>query len=96
VSRTRVRRRRTTLAVCAALVGAAWAGPALRVLAQDPPVRVDRSSYVVRQGDTLWSIARHLSPEGDPRPVVDSLSADNGISAGELVPGQVLVVSAGG
>jgi LysM repeat protein len=56
---------------------------------------VARSSYVVRQGDTLWSIARHLSPEGDPRSIVDALSADNGVSAGELQPGQVLVVSAG-
>ena len=77
------------------LVGAAWAGPALRALAPDAPVRVDRTGYVVRRGDTLWSIARHLSPSGDPRSIVDSLSADNGISGGELVPGQVLVVSAG-
>jgi Tfp pilus assembly protein FimV len=95
VSRTRVRRRRATLAVCVVLVGAAWAGPALRALAPDAPVRVDRTGYVVRRGDTLWSIARHLSPSSDPRSIVDSLSADNGISAGELVPGQVLVVSAG-
>ena len=95
MSRTRVRRRGTTLAVCVVLVGAAWAGPALRALAPDAPVRVDRTGYVVRRGDTLWSIARQLSPSGDPRSIVDSLSADNGISAGELVPGQVLVVSAG-
>ena len=94
VSRTRVRRRRTTLAVCVVLVGAAWAGPALRAMTPEAPVRVDRTAYVVRQGDTLWSIARHVSPGVDPRSIVDSLSADNGISAGELVPGQVLVVSA--
>jgi len=95
VSRTHVRRRRTTLAVCVVLVGAAWAAPAVRAFAPNAPVRVDRSAYVVRQGDTLWSIAREVAPEGDPRSMVDSLSADNGISAGELVPGQVLVVSAG-
>ena len=95
MSRTRVRRRRTILAVCLVLVGAAWAGPAVRALTPDAPVRVGRTAYVVRQGDTLWSIARHLSPDGDPRTIVDSLSTDNGISAGELVPGQVLVVSAG-
>jgi nucleoid-associated protein YgaU len=81
--------------VCAVLVGAAWAGPALRAVTPDRPVPVARTSYVVRQGDTLWSIARRLSPDGDPRPLVDSLSADNGVSAGELQPGQVLVVSAG-
>ena len=95
MSRTRVRRRRTTLVVCAVLVGAAWAGPALRAATPDRPVEVARTSYVVRQGDTLWSIARRLSPDGDPRPVVDSISADNGVSAEQLQPGQVLVVSAG-
>ena len=36
---------------------------------------VSRSTYVVAQGDTLWSIARHLQPEGDVRPVVDALAA---------------------
>ena len=95
MNRTRVRRRRTTLAVCAVLVGAAWAGPAMRVMTPQRPVEAARISYVVRQGDTLWSIARRLSPDGDPRPVVDSLSADNGVSAGQLRPGQLLVVSAG-
>jgi len=29
--------------------------------------------YVVHQGDTLWSIARQLQPNGDPRPLVDRL-----------------------
>ena len=32
-------------------------------------------TYVVRQGDTLWAIARRLRPEGDVRPVVDRLAA---------------------
>ena len=64
-------------------------------LTPDRPVPVARSAYVVRQGDTLWSIARRVSPTGDPRSVVDALSAENGISAGDLEPGQVLVVSAG-
>jgi hypothetical protein len=96
MSRTRVRRRRLTLAVSLALVTAAWAGPAVRALGStEDPVRVSRTSYVVREGDTLWSIARRLSPGGDPRPVVDELATTNGVDAGSIVPGQTLVVSAG-
>lgn len=37
--------------------------------------------YVVRSGDTLWSIARRLQPEGDLRPLVDTLAERAGGSA---------------
>jgi len=95
VTRTRVRRRRLTLTISLALVAAAWAGPAVRALGSpEKPSRVSRSSYVVREGDTLWTIARELAPGSDPRPVVDLLSVMNGVDAGRLVPGQTLVVSA--
>jgi hypothetical protein len=40
-----------------------------------PMETVARTTYVVAPGDTLWSIARQLAPEGDVRPVVDSLAA---------------------
>lgn len=46
--------------------------------------------YVVRPGDTLWGIARQLQPEGDIRPLVDTLSARAG-GAGIQV-GQRLVL----
>jgi nucleoid-associated protein YgaU len=95
MSRTRVRRRRLALAVSLTLVAAAWAGPAVRALGSTDPVRIARSSYVVREGDTLWSIARRLAPDGDPRPIVDELATANGVDAGSIVPGQTLVVSAG-
>ena len=36
---------------------------------------VSQATHVVQPGDTLWSIARELVPEGDVRPVVDSLAA---------------------
>jgi hypothetical protein len=95
VTRTRVRRRRLTLTISLALVAAAWAGPAVRALGSpETPARVSRASYVVREGDTLWTIARELAPGSDPRPVVDLLSAANGVDPGRLVPGQTLVVSA--
>ena len=73
--------------------GAAWAGPAVRALGSpEGPTRIARSSYVVREGDTLWTIARRLAPESDPRPIVDVLSTANGLEAGLIVPGQTLVV----
>ena len=36
---------------------------------------VAKTTHVVAPGDTLWSIARELAPEGDVRPVVDALAA---------------------
>ena len=81
--------------MCLVLVGAAWAGPAVRALTPDRPVRVSRGAYVVHRGDTLWSIARRVSPGGDPRPLVDALAAANGLDGAGLVPGQSLVVPAG-
>lgn len=99
VSRTDVRRRgRTRLAVIltVSLAGAAWAGPVVRALGGAPEQRpVGRSTYVIQAGDTLWSIAERLSPGEDPRPVVDALTAVNGIEAGALVPGQAILLPAG-
>jgi LysM repeat protein len=46
--------------------------------------------YVVQPGDTLWSIARQLHPQDDPRPVVDQLA--NQIHGGSLQVGQHLVL----
>lgn len=40
-----------------------------------PMEAVSQATHVVTPGDTLWSIARQLVPEGDVRPVVDSLAA---------------------
>jgi nucleoid-associated protein YgaU len=35
-------------------------------------------TYVVKSGDTLWSIAAAIAPDSDPRPVVDAIRAANG------------------
>lgn len=40
-----------------------------------PVAPVAQRSYVVGPGDTLWSIARGLQPQGDLRPLVDRLAA---------------------
>jgi hypothetical protein len=99
VSRTDVRRRgRARLAVVftVTLAGAAWAGPALRALGGGAgPRPVDRGTYVVQAGDTLWSIAERLAPGEDPRPYVDALTAVNGLETVAIVPGQAILVPAG-
>lgn len=84
------------MTLAAATVLGAWAGPAADALSGDRIEPVARTSYVVRDGDTLWSIASKLAPGEDLRPVVDAIAAANGVDAGALVPGQALVIPAGG
>jgi LysM repeat protein len=47
-------------------------------------------TYIVQPGDTLWSIARHLHPDADPRPLVDQLTTQ--VPGGSLQAGQRLVL----
>lgn len=83
------RRRRTVAALfLGALLAGSWVlgalgggslaaserGSSSTVELEVQPVR--RSTQVVGPGDTLWSIARALQPEGDVRPIVDALAAD--------------------
>ena len=63
------------LGVCAAL-GMFGGGP---LPAPDRPAELRSGiTYVVQPGDTLWSIAERLDPDGDPRPVVDRLARARG------------------
>jgi nucleoid-associated protein YgaU len=56
--------------------------------AGDRPAAV--RTYVVRPGDTLWSIAARISgPGADPRLVVDQLQQANRLRAA-IVPGETL------
>lgn len=48
-----------------------------------------RTRHVVDAGDTLWTVARAIAPEQDPRVVVDAIAAERGTST--LVPGDVIV-----
>lgn len=86
----RIRRRRTV----AVLVGVALVfglSGASRAMG-DPPART--ATYVVRPGDTLWSIAVRVSPGSDPRRVVDQIARANHVDATGLVPGQALLLPA--
>jgi hypothetical protein len=79
----------TTLAVLALiLLGFMRGGAAFGQSAPSAPVRV-----IVQQGDTLWSIAKAMDPEADPRAGVSAIRALNELSpAAHLIPGQALLL----
>ena len=84
----------SAIAVCGTLLGAgslAGAGQAT-----EPPAPAEAVSpapiHVVQPGDTLWSVARGLQPDGDVRPLVARLRVASG--GGPLVPGQRLRLDA--
>jgi nucleoid-associated protein YgaU len=87
----RIRRRRAAAALIGALVVLGL--PAASRAVGDRPART--ATYVVRPGDTLWSIARGIQ-DGDPRPLVDAIQAANRADPGALVPGEVLLIPAAG
>jgi LysM repeat protein len=65
------------LAVGLAARGSSGAGP--------------KRTYVVRPGDTLWSVAEHTY-SGDPRQGVWELQQLNHLASATIVPGEKLVV----
>ena len=72
---TYVRRRLSVVGLAVGLVlVTAQAGAALGGSSPDAPGRAPTvASTVVREGDSLWSVAERLAPGDDPRPVVDAL-----------------------
>jgi nucleoid-associated protein YgaU len=96
MGRTRVRYRRLAATLALAAVASAWAPAAVGALSSDGATPVARQRYLIRSGDTLWSIALRISPGEDPRPLVDAISSANAIDAESLVPGQTLVIPSAG
>jgi nucleoid-associated protein YgaU len=60
--------------------------------ATDAPAVIDGPTYVVQPGDTVWSIAGRLDPDGDIRPTVDRLAEAAGGTT--LQPGQRIPLDA--
>jgi hypothetical protein len=90
-----VRRRRTLLA----MMGLALAllafplggfGGASHTTGSASAAQIHPGSYVVRAGDTLWSIAQRTDPTGDPRPMVSQLAAE--IGSYNVVPGEQVTI----
>ena len=101
MNRTHVRRRRriATAFLCMALalvVSAPVAGALGRHAGSAKvgvhPARSSERVYVVRLGDTVWSIAERMAGGRDPRVLVDAIAARNHIDAGAIVPGQSVIV----
>jgi hypothetical protein len=63
------------LAQVLAGVAAGWSAPTAEPI-EGPTVTVEADA-----GDTLWSLARQVHPEGDVRPVVEAMVADRGTAA---------------
>lgn len=74
------------IVLTAAHAGVALGGSTTSSPGRSPHPHVER--VVVRDGDTLWSIAERLAPNSDPRPVVDAIVAARGtpdVQAGEAI-----------
>jgi LysM repeat protein len=100
--RTYVRRRRTAgviaIAVVAVLLSPLAAGAVRHDASVSPSAGAPSAQVVVvvvRPGDTLWSIARRVRPETDPRTSVASIMDVNAVDPGSLAPGQALIVPLG-
>jgi hypothetical protein len=91
MGRTRVRRRRAltvvSLAACLLMTGPVTGALAPRNGSPEP-----RRLYVVRAGDTVWSIAERFAGGADPRELVDAIGRRNHVDVGAIVPGQALVI----
>lgn len=54
-------------------------------------------TYVVSQGETLWSIAQSLTPAGDDvSKTVSTIQSMNMLSSSTIMPGQQLVIPLAG
>lgn len=91
---TRRGRLMVTLLTLAVLVGAfsVGRGSASRAVAAAPVSA--RAVVSVAVGDTLWSIAREVRPQADPRSVVEELVKLNHLDSRPLEAGQRLLVPA--
>lgn len=51
------------------------------------------NALTVRQGQTLWSIARQIAPDRDPRDVIVKIKQDNQLPDSRLTVGQTLKIA---
>jgi len=93
-SHTRLTRRGRVLlltALVAVLFGAFSLG---RSVSEAAPPSAEPAQHLVtvQQGDSLWTLARRVAPNDDPRDVVAQIRDLNDLSSSGLRPGQQLVL----
>jgi LysM repeat protein len=94
MARTRVQWKRVAAFSLAVVAGAGAVGGAARAGSSEAPGSGAGRVYVVRAGDTVWSIAvRVVGPSADPRPLVDAIMQRNDLT-GYVQPGARLVIPA--
>ena len=98
MTRTRVRRWRSAAVVAVVPICVlAWSNLVARgtePTANDVARAPAQHTYVVEEGDTLWSIAGTIGAGRDPRVVVEAIARANGIAGATVVPGEALVIPA--
>lgn len=94
--RTYVRRRRTAGAGILLAVALLVGSPVARAFGGSADTEGPAATYVVRAGDTLWSIAERLAPDRDPRAVIHEVIEVNDLGSAPIVPGQTLTLPDGG
>jgi nucleoid-associated protein YgaU len=67
------------------VLGAAGGGPLTAPATSNGLSPIAAQTYVVQPGDTLWTIARRLQPDGDVRPLVHVLKKT--VGGAQLQPG---------
>ena len=89
-----VRVRRWVLVAIVAVVALVFGRQAF---AHDATETGASDTYVVSQGETLWSIAQSLTPVGDDvRETVATIQSMNMLSSSSIMPGQQLLVPLAG
>jgi len=96
-----VRVRRWTAAAIVALAVMVWAPQAFSgaqpAVANNADAVGTSDTYVVSQGETLWSIAQSLTPVGhDVRDTVSTITSMNMLDSVTIHPGQQLLVPLAG
>lgn len=93
--------RRGRLLVLLALVGVLFAAFSLGRSASQASPRVDAvttrvqpavEQLTVQSGESLWTLARRVAPEKDPREVIAQIRTLNEMTSTQLRPGQQLLL----